>query len=227
MEGAWIFPLIPALVRIIFSVLNTSWKHSAHPTQRDTWLTLKRICFYLLIFLFRGFVLLLLFNVVEEKLIQFMDWDRTSDECWYQNLLRERKKKIDCYGQSFDFSDHIVLFYGQILSIALFEIFFFFLVPLWSKQISRLQRTNLNLFPETTLEKFTSVTFLSISLYMYFITSYAAFRTAAYFHTWSEIIIGFIISFFIQYPLIQIMCDESWTNLRKSIGLHEFRESIN
>jgi len=111
-----------------------------------------------------------------------------------------------------DFSDHVVLYFAQIIPIALVEILHA-LFPRgggppyyqwWlSARLPRQPRTNtvsgyFNRF-------FHHVVPLILSLWMvnlYVVTFLGAFKTAAYFHTGPEVWVGFVISLLVQIPLM-------------------------
>lgn len=179
----------------------------------------------------RGWILYLFLTMLQNKTIEITGWTNDShsnDVCWYQYLLRGRKKTYNCYGRSFDFSDHIVLFYAHILSAILFETFFWFVIPIWSWNISRSHgksQSGTLLFPRYISEKLATICIITISSYIYFLTSHAAFKTAAYFHTPSEIVIGYFISMFVQMPLAYTMCSEDWVKIRKFVGISSFQEN--
>jgi hypothetical protein len=135
----------------------------------------------------------------------------------------------NCYGQDFDFSDHVVLFFGQILPVTLFEVLFCFLVPLWGSSSSNTSNSPLGRSSSSSLSNSTNtkkrkgssiglmqfipqsiryVLFLLLIggfLYLNFITFIAVYHTAAYFHTATEVIVGYIVSLCIQLPLGYIL----------------------
>ena len=109
-----------------------------------------------------------------------------ANECWYDGNLKSYQSP--CQGQTFDYSDHMVLFFAQILPIPLTEILFSFAVPYWKSK------------------SFLIPAILSITMiFLYVITFLQTYRTAAYFHTMLEIWVGYLISLLTQVPLFLIM----------------------
>ena len=172
---AWLLPLFPLLVRGVVQFAGRQ--------QRGFNTTNVKRRFYLYIGLIqiRGWVLYLLFDFVENLIVQ-----PAGDECWYNDLLRSHHGS--CHGKTTDYSDHMVLFFAQILPIALTEVLFSFVAPYWKKQ---------SILVPTIL-----VTGL---LYLYLITFFSTYKTSAHFHTLFEIGVGYLISLLIQIPLFLII----------------------
>jgi hypothetical protein len=82
----------------------------------------------------------------------------------------------------------MVLFFAQILPIALTEVLFSFVAPYWKKH---------SVLVPTIL--------VAGLLYMYLISLFSTYKTSAHFHTLFEIGIGYLISLLIQIPLFLIM----------------------
>ena len=76
----------------------------------------RRLALYVTIMILRGFVLYQGMNQVEQHLLSGKN---QQDGCWYDAWLRPDQST--CYGRGFDFSDHMVLYYAQILPIVLVE----------------------------------------------------------------------------------------------------------
>ena len=51
-------------------------------------------------------------------------------------------------------------------------------------------------------------------VYLYFITFLGAYKTAAYFHTGTEIFFGFAVSLLLQIPLCLLQCSSNWKSVR-------------
>lgn len=169
---AWLVPLYPLLIRWIVQCVQKSGYNSTY--------TKRRFCLYLGLILIRGFILYLLFEKIESLVVP-----PAANECWYDGNLKSYQSP--CQGQTFDYSDHMVLFFAQILPIPLTEILFSFVVPYWKNK------------------SFLIPTILSITMiFLYVITFLQTYRTAAYFHTMLEIWVGYLISILIQVPLFLI-----------------------
>lgn len=166
-----LLPLFPLLLRVVVQITRGG------SISKNT---MRRLCLYLVLEQVRGFILYKLFDNIEN----FMAVS-AGDECWYDDLLRSPKGP--CHGRATDYSDHIVLFYAQLLPIALVEVLFSFMAPFWKRS---------NVVP----------TILSTGLlHLYLIVYLAAYKTAAYYHTPYEVGVGYIISLLTQVPLFLIM----------------------
>jgi hypothetical protein len=154
--SAWILPLIPLLLRMII-IAYQRVLHKVPCKDNNTWGVQRRFILYFFIMNFRGWALYILLNNLEDVVLEWMSsqyfqtkdsasdativagtstdmhGSKQSPTCWYQDYLYyENQRAKACYGQEFDFSDHVVLFFGQILPVAIFEILFCILVPLWN-----------------------------------------------------------------------------------------------
>jgi hypothetical protein len=179
---------------------------------------------YLSIMLLRGFVLYQGMNQVEDTLLR----GKPEDGCWYQDLLRPGQ--ASCYGRSFDFSDHVVLYFAQILPIGLYETLDFLynnskaantttttvyrsLSSSTSDEdneddlSSRIYTPTYSYYhkhrqqPRQPWQQWLTVIIVLSAFYVYAITLWSAHRTAAYFHTAGEILAGFAVSMIVQLPL--------------------------
>ena len=172
---AWLLPLFPLMLR---GVVDFSRRRQLNESNSTTWK--RRLFLYIFLIQIRGWILYLLFDKIENLLVQ-----PAEDECWYDDLLRSHQ--TPCEGKVTDYSDHVVLFFAQILPIPLTEVLFSFEVPYWKNR-----------------------TFLVPSilgtgmLYLYLISFLATYKTAAYFHTMHEIGVGYVVSLLIQIPLFLI-----------------------
>ena len=143
----------------------------------ESWLTLLlRLGFYFMTLVFRGFVLHKFLNGWEDQMIH------PPDECWFRGLA---KRARGCHGLQFDFSDHTVLYLGSILPIPFMELVHGLLMPLFSNQ---------------TWLSIKSVILMSGMAYLYVIALGEEFKTAAYYHSRGEIVVGFLISLIVQLP---------------------------
>lgn len=167
----WLLPLFPLLVRLVvqFSQGGSMSKH-----------TMRRLFLYIGLEQVRAFILYLLFDKIENIMVA-----SAGDQCWYDDFLKSHQGP--CQGRVTDYSDHIVLFYAQLLPIALVEVLFSFMAPFWKKGI---------LVP----------TILSTGLlYLYLIVYLAAYKTVEYYHTLYETGVGYVISLLTQAPLFLLM----------------------
>jgi len=101
-----------------------------------------------------------------------------------------------------DFSDHVVLYFAQILPIALVEIIHSFSVPYWTETLRRKGG-----FQEQDISALVVPVVLILCLAnLYLVTFLGAYKTAAYFHTGPEVFMGFLVSLVIQIPLFVLQC---------------------
>jgi len=129
----------------------------------------------------RGWILYVLFNEVEDRLVR-----PEPGTCWYLDYLHDHQP--DCYGRVFDFSDHAVLYFAQILPIALVEVLYAFEKPYWEEHVwvARLLWMGM--------------------LYLYVIVFAGFFRTAQFFHTGKEVVVGLGVSLCLQIPIMLLQC---------------------
>jgi hypothetical protein len=187
LPDAWLIPLVPILLRGLWLFYQIYFSSSER--QVESWKTyLARFNFYMLLLIFRGFVLFMGLNALEQSLVKL-----PSETCWFSAYTRHQT----CRGLAFDFSDHTVLYLGQILPLPLTEVLFW-----WSggKQQRPAEWKLLRLL--VTLWLF----------YLYYITlHHGEWQTAAYFHTSGEVWIGYFISLWLQVPLAYLSCvDSRW-----------------
>jgi hypothetical protein len=186
LPDAWIISLFPIIIRGLALV----WQTVMTNRPSESWTTyLQRFNLYLVMIALRGFVLFLGLNWVEEQIV-----GGPSQDCWFSEYAR---RGPTCKGVEFDFSDHTVLYLGQILSIPLTEIIYWWLVPIGS----------------STLSKVVS----GAMMYLYFITLLGEFQTAAYYHTACEVLVGYAISLLIQLPLAYTQCYSTWGRVRANL----------
>lgn len=132
---------------------------------------------------FRGWVLYVLFNDIEDHLVK-----PVSTPCWYLDYLHPHQ--VDCHGRVFDFSDHVVLYFAQILPIALVEVMYGLERPYWDASHAWLVPRVLG----------------GGMIYLYVIVFLGFFKTAQFFHTGPEIFAGFCVSLVLQVPLMLLQC---------------------
>ena len=225
-------------------------KDACEPHHHSHWVTLRRLLSYVVVMNFRGWALYILFNMFQDTIAsRFFSSSSTAEEvgvhdggttmdnmehCWYRELLHSSKQDDPaCYGRRFDFSDHVVLFFGHVLPVVLFEVLFCFLLPFWPSsptadkkggQIGTASSTR-----QHTLHLPTGVVpiFLLVSfVYLNILVFMAVHRTAAYFHTSTEIVCGYAISLLVQIPLGILLWGTKWDRARTLVGLPSYQERI-
>lgn len=177
----------------------------------------RRLALYVSIMLLRGFVLYQGMNQVEDHLIRSIP-----DTCWYRSWLRQNQP--DCYGRIFDFSDHIVLFFAQILPIALVECLDAWRIPPASV-IMQTSGSTTAFNCHRLLQSCSRVMILLFTVYLYVITLPGAFKTTAYFHTGAEMLAGYAVSLAIQLPLYHLQCGFLVANYEFWFGSDQHRHA--
>jgi hypothetical protein len=213
---AWLLPLFPLLIRMCLR-LYQSYLEPESPTPSPTSqssssssryffknssrtggdttfgiYTFRRLLLYFVIMLFRGAFLFMALNGIEDQIARTTK-GAAAGNCWYSSLLKESQP--ECYGRIFDFSDHIVLYFAQLLPIALLEYLHSLERPYWPFRCFR--------------KRALPVLLTLAMLYLYTLVFLGVYKTAAYFHTTSEIIAGFIVSLLGSLPLGWVQCSES------------------
>jgi hypothetical protein len=167
--------------------------------------TFRRLLLYFMIMLFRGAFLFMALNGIEDQIARYSTPSTAattvssdggvdaSNSCWYSSLLRESQP--ECYGRIFDFSDHIVLYFAQLLPIALLEYLHSLERPYWPFRCFR--------------KRALPVLLTLAMLYLYTLVFVGVYKTASYFHTTSEIIAGFCVSLIAMLPLGWVQCSDS------------------
>lgn len=202
---------------------------SSHTTIRTT---LLRLLFYFALLNFRGWGLYIGANALEDYV--FLPWftgntvtspirmNSLSDiehdihykeddqrQCWYEDALKSHHKssmesQSECYGRPFDFSDHVVLFLAHYLPIFFMEMVICYRFPFWER---------MSVFWYSILA--------ILFLYLHLLVLHSTYQTAVYYHTQGEIIVGYVVSLFVQLPLCYLMCSEKCTSLKGMIGIQE------
>jgi hypothetical protein len=223
---------------------------------------LLRLGLYVLIFNFRGWVLYVAFNQLEDSIVSVPHRNTCS---WYLAYLRDDQRH-ECVGRVFDYSDHMVLYYAQLLPIPLLETLYALTNPYWSRWSSSSWRRS-NTDPTSNLARAsvavphhpsprfaaddaeydspveqqdpgngrpsvaspssssrTSVVDRTISwfadrtipvllatglAYLYLITYLGVYKTAYYFHTIDEVVLGYVVSLAVQVPMAMLLL---WNN---------------
>jgi len=212
-----ILTFLPVLLQLIIHLYGwTVQKDDTHLDRART--TASRLLLYIFIIIFRVYGLYICLSKVQTYIHGFWSTRLTSemlesadqqtiDTCWYGDFLMRRNVNDSCYGQQFDFSDHVVLFFAQSLTCMLIE----------STSCSTPQRKGkvISFDIETVLSRFLSFFFV----YLNSTTLLVAYSTAAYFHTPTEIVIGYMISLVVQIPIAVLVCSMRWPVLRFYLGL--------
>ena len=188
LPDALIIPLVPILLRGFV----LAWQTLMTTRPSESWsMYLKRFNLYLMWIAFRGFVLFVGFNWLEDRIV-----GAPPTECWFSEHVR---RQPGCQGIQFDFSDHTVLYFGQILAIPLTEI-----VYSWLR-------------PHRGIDAVLPWLLSAGMFYLYLITLLGEFRTAAYYHTTGEILMGYAISMILQLPLAYLQCYSRWVRARNNL----------
>jgi len=216
---SWLLPLVPLLFRFAVAYISKR-SNIAVPESNTIQHTRNRMLLYALVMCVRGFILYLLFNVIEDGIILVSqgigDDDSSSDPCWYQKLLKSNYQAGTCHGRTFDYSDHVVLFLSHYLPCLVFETLYNVAYPFWRGLDDRGNPSYRPIYNQrVTLPRFFKIMFV----YMNFLTFLAVFRTAAYFHTPAETAVGYLISLLVQIPMGLLIMTEKWSDIRGLIGL--------
>jgi len=175
---AWVYPLMPWLYRLIWDLMGQCSAKQGRTLAR----ALQRLALYMCIMLFRGWVLYIGLNAIEARVVS---WELdSSDECWYKPFLRNvaASSSSPCYGRIFDYSDHVVFYFVQVLSVVWFEYL--------DKQRFISTRNNLGF-----------VFLTGMVVYLHVIVYAGVYKTARWFHTGAEIMLGWCLSLIVTIPL--------------------------
>ena len=184
---ALLVPLLPILLRLWFGltsalfVSETSIRTKLQNCFHANIHTIRRLALYIFISFFRMYILYSLFNEIEDALV-----GEFKQNCWFHEWLPNHEKH-PCFGRAFDFSDHMVLFYGQMLPISLTETVHAFAQPY-------------------TRNRLVPTALIVSHLYLQFITATGVYKTGAYFHTPGEVVAGFGVSTLTSLPLLLLQC---------------------
>lgn len=208
--------------------------------------SLKRLLLYVAIMQFRGWVLYAFLDKVENFLVKIFTWKNllgidlsgNSTTCWYSShLLRNDSCNT---GKEFDFSDHVVFFFAHSLSIMVFEALFWFSFPCCddngsengktvAKNNGKDQSLTLNPYPRKRFTSYGNILAFCVNVilpvplmlafcYVNIIVMMSIRSTAAYFHTFGEVVVGYGISLVVQVPFGLILCSEEWATVRSFLG---------
>ncbi len=216
--------------------------------------TLRRLLFYVLLLNFRGWCLYIGANAVEDYIVlpwltgyttvsqlrtipmSDMDHDlysNTEPSCWYKDVLKPHHKlatDIDghygCYGRSFDFSDHVVLFLAHYIPTFVMEMLVYHAYPFWETATTdegTTQRSRAHFFSKGVIW---DALHIFLFLYMHLLIFHVLKQTATYFHTPAEILVGYGISMTVQVPLMCLMCSERFHWIKHAIGVPFHKQVI-
>ena len=175
---AWVYPLFPWLYRVIWESLEPSLSLRGRNLSR-AW---RRLGLYMAIMLIRGWLLYVALNALEKSLLPLEILPVDESLCWYKSFLKNASSAA-CYGRMFDFSDHIVFYFVQFLAIV------------WTECLDALASC-------ATGPRTPGFLFLcSMVLYLHIIVYSGVYKTARWFHTGSEILLGWLISLTVTLPL--------------------------
>lgn len=191
-------PLFPLLLRIILQIYRGGCCSEERRSEDAN--TKRRLYLYILLIQLRGWILYKLFDTVEDMIVS-----PGGADCWYSELLMFHDS--ECRGREMDFSDHVVLYYAQIIPIALTEFLHSFSVPYW--RIKNALRDDDSSFPK--LIPFVLI-FWMVNLYI--ITCLGAYKTSMYFHTGPEVFVGYLVSLLVQIPLLLLQCTSVFPRAR-------------
>ena len=220
---AWLLPLFPLLFRVIVYLVVNIIKYiskgvgglqsNANSTKSMIYMV-RRFGFYFILMNFRGWALYILLNKIEDQFVS--DFGSTGEKCWYsiEGWFPHSSEQELCAGRPFDFSDHIVLYYAQILPIALFETLHSIIEnPKWYNVRAREQSmrqtrsiVTMRLFITHSLRWFIPLVVIGAHAYLQMIITFGAYKTSIYFHTPFEILAGYIVSMTIAAPLCFLQC---------------------
>jgi hypothetical protein len=215
---AILLPILPLLLQIVVRLTTSavvfaasvagrsrrgpvSFSSSSYlaPSTTTTTYLLSRLFLYICICYFRMYILYLFLNYLEDNTTG-LSWgsstSSSSSSCWYQPYLQRSTSSLSLsiddssycsYRRAFDFSDHIVLYYGQILPIATAETLMTIMTAMTMTNYDR-RRGGCS----------TSAVVLAVGSFFYLLSLYAivsraGYGTAAYFHTGTEVYVGYLI----------------------------------
>jgi len=203
---AWLIPLFPMILQWVYNCIQSKQIYFGWGDSSTTWM---RFGFYVLVMNFRGFILFLGANELEELVTA-----PSPTECYYDDMLKAHQSP--CYGNHFDFSDHVVLYFAQILSIPFMETLYCVGFELLSRRESgsggtpdRRQHPRFGIL---------HVIMVSCMLYLYIITLMGVRKTTSYFHSPSEVLVGYILSLSLQLPLAYLQCFPDGNKISKLLG---------
>jgi hypothetical protein len=181
--------------------------------------------------------------LTEFRMLPF-DNSNSNGQCWYSHMVWEPRGGVDpsspklngeCYDQVFDFSDHVVLFFSHSFPSLIFEGLFCILFPFYpTAQYSRRRKDSdgggsiherksakvagYHFWLHLVLNLIFPIVFFMGFIYLNMLTLLALHSTVAYFHSTGEVIVGYLISLIVQYPIGMIICSKEWERTRHFVG---------
>jgi len=197
-------PVLPLLGRILVLLIlrsRTQTKTTSSRTPRLDCMQ-RRLYLYAGVTVFRGVILYGLFDTLENTLIEYST--TTASSCWYDAFVPQHKhQRRPCAGSVFDYSDHIVLYFAQVIPIALVEVIFSFVEHDHYQQYQQQEKEEEN--STATLVKWVlrvQQLFLVLGfLCLYGLVVYFTYTTVTYYHTYGECLVAYLISMIVQFPL--------------------------
>lgn len=170
LPDAMLLPLVPVLWRLVTRAMG-------HRDSDSYAQIMSRLVLYIGICYVRFYIFYKLLNAWEDSHMRIAVTDEATS-CWYGAYLR----KPSCFGRAFDFSDHIVLYYGQISLIVVTEI-------------------SHSIMIQSSSSPWWWIVIAPFVLWLHYLIYHGTYMTAAYFHTNSEVYAGFIVSLCLALPL--------------------------
>lgn len=181
---AWLLPLFPLLLQLVLQL-----RRDSEEGIQDAFIK-RRLFLYIMLIQVRGWILYKLFDAIEDMVVS-----PAGTNCWYSDILMFNDS--ECRGREMDFSDHVVLYFAQIIPIALTEFLNSFSSPYW-----RMKHT----LRDDAFSKFIPFVLVFWMTNLYIITSFGAYKTSMYFHTGPEVYVGYLVSLLVQVPLLVLQC---------------------
>ncbi|KAL7467281.1 hypothetical protein ACHAXS_007527 [Conticribra weissflogii] len=232
---------------------SSSKLSSAHSQSMSLRSTVQRLVFYFVVLNFRGWVLYIGANALEDYVI--LPWltgdtvispirtDSMSDEehnlhftreapkCWYKEILKPHHKlmmegddQAACYGRPFDFSDHVVLFLAHYFPIFMMEMYFCYLFPFWECGTPS-NRVAASASKSFQKRELGWISLLVLSaIYLHLLILHSVYQTAVYFHTPGEVFVGYIVSLSVQLPIGYLTFSERLSRIRQIVGFPTGKE---
>ena len=210
---AWIIPIIPIIIHLCLELWAININSSTYRgTQQNAFRkAFFRFLFYVSVMCFRGFILYLFLDFLEDIFADWKLFGESLSSCWFSDFTRPNARRNICSKQEFDFSDHVVFFFGHLMPLVLVECIFWINSPLRGERIF-IDRSKV-------LYRVITTFIFGFWAYVSFLSLFSVYNTAAFFHTKSEIILGYISSLVIQIPLGIICFTDYCGSFSSQLGL--------
>lgn len=167
----WVAPIFPLVISLLNDMIFK---------KPSTSLQFKRICFCVVLFVYRTFVLYFAFGAFQD----YAQQGTPNESCWYHSLIGR------CEG-GFDFSDHVVM----LLCHYCFPI---------SMELAN-WNNSAGLYHGGKMHRTIQGLSVSFSFIMAAFVSRTVFFTSIYFHTPFETFIGvFVVTVFLYFPVVYL-----------------------